>query len=152
MIKSAEGSAGLLHKIAKPTMWRGGVQILKREEEDARLLDLCEAQKKEWAKHWQCDETVENVEDKSWNNEELKKLEDALEKHLVRTKQKQEWDATDSTRKFPSRREIVEFLEKVEQWPQQGCTTMFFLIANITREADCAHSDVDTLLRSFEGS
>ena len=38
MIKSAEWSAGLLHTITKPTMWRGGVQILK-EEEDARLLD-----------------------------------------------------------------------------------------------------------------
>ena len=32
MIKSAEGSAGLLHKITKPIMWRGGVQILKKEE------------------------------------------------------------------------------------------------------------------------
>ena len=37
MIKSAEGSAGLLHKFAKPTAWRGGAQILKKEEEDARL-------------------------------------------------------------------------------------------------------------------
>ena len=48
IIKSAEGSAGLLHKITKPTMWRGGVQILKEEEEDARLLDRCEAKRKEW--------------------------------------------------------------------------------------------------------
>ena len=38
MIKSAEGSARLLHKITKPTAWRGGAQILKKEEEDARLL------------------------------------------------------------------------------------------------------------------
>ena len=53
MIKSAEGCAGLLHKITKPTMWRGGMQILKKEEEDARLLDRCEAQRKEWANHWQ---------------------------------------------------------------------------------------------------
>ena len=51
MIKSAEGSAGLLHKITKPTAWRGGAQILKKEEEDARLLDRCEAQRKECAKH-----------------------------------------------------------------------------------------------------
>ena len=56
MIKSAEGSAGLIRKITKPTMWRGGVQILKNEEEDARLLDRCEAKRKQWAKHWQCDE------------------------------------------------------------------------------------------------
>ena len=48
MIESAEGSAGLLHKITKPTMWRGGVQILKKED-DARLLDRCEAKRKEWA-------------------------------------------------------------------------------------------------------
>ena len=58
MIESAEGSAGLLHKITKPTAWRGGAQILKKEEEeDARLLDL-EAKRKEWAKRWQCDENM----------------------------------------------------------------------------------------------
>ena len=45
MIKSAEGSAGLFHKITKPTMWRRGVQILEKEDEDEdeRLLDRCEA-------------------------------------------------------------------------------------------------------------
>ena len=59
MIKSAEGIAGLLHKITKPTAWRGGAQILKKEEEDARLLDRCEAKRKEWAKHWQCNERVQ---------------------------------------------------------------------------------------------
>ena len=64
MIKNAEGSAGLLHEFTKPTPWRGGAQILKREEEDARLLDRCEAKRKEWAKHRQCDECVQNVEDK----------------------------------------------------------------------------------------
>ena len=78
MIKSAEGSAVLLHKITKPTAWRGGAQILKKEEDDARLLDRCEAKKKEWVKHWQCDEEVQNVEDKPWKNVELKKLEEAL--------------------------------------------------------------------------
>ena len=60
MIKSAVGSAGLLHKISKPTVWRGGAQILvNEEEEDTRLLDRCEAKRKEWAKHWQCDEETE---------------------------------------------------------------------------------------------
>ena len=63
MIKSAEGSAGLLHKITKDTAWRGGAQILKKEEEDAKLLDCCEAKRKEWAKHWQCDESAQNMED-----------------------------------------------------------------------------------------
>ena len=47
MIKSAEGSAGLLHKISKPTARRGGAQILVNEEEDARLLDRCEAKRTE---------------------------------------------------------------------------------------------------------
>ena len=32
MIKSAEGSAGLLHKITRPTPWSGGAQILERKE------------------------------------------------------------------------------------------------------------------------
>ena len=54
MIKSAEGNAGLLHKITKPTAWRGGAQILEKEEEDAKLLDRCEATRKEWSIHWKC--------------------------------------------------------------------------------------------------
>ena len=36
MIMSAGGSAELLHKITKPTIWRRGVQILKKEEEEGR--------------------------------------------------------------------------------------------------------------------
>ena len=47
MIESAEGSAGLLHRTTKPTAWRGGAQILKKEEDDARLLDRCEGKRKE---------------------------------------------------------------------------------------------------------
>ena len=78
MIESAEGSAGLLHKLTK--------QILKKEEEDARLLDRCEAKRKEWAKHWQCGESVPDLEDKPWKNEELKKLEEALSVESVRGK------------------------------------------------------------------
>ena len=50
MIESAEGSAGLLHKILMLATWRGGAQILVNEEKDARLLDRCEAKRKEWAK------------------------------------------------------------------------------------------------------
>ena len=57
MIKSADGSAGLLHKITKPAAWRGGAQISEKGEEDVRLLDRCEAKMKEWAKHWQCDQS-----------------------------------------------------------------------------------------------
>ena len=51
MIKSAEGSVGLLHTITKPTMCREGVQVLEKEEEDGRLLDRCEAKREEWSKH-----------------------------------------------------------------------------------------------------
>ena len=68
MIESAEGSAVLLHKMTKEEE----VQRLKTED-DARLLDRCEAKRKEWAQHWQRDESVQNVGDKPWKNEELKK-------------------------------------------------------------------------------
>ena len=78
MIKGAEGSAGLFLKITKPAAWRGGVQILKKEEEDARLLDRCEAKRKELAKHWQCDEDLQNMQNKPWRNEESKECEEAL--------------------------------------------------------------------------
>ena len=69
----------LLHKITKPTPWRSGAQILeKEEEEDAKLLDRCEAKRKESSKHWQCNEEVQNVQDKPWKNEELRRCEEAL--------------------------------------------------------------------------
>ena len=51
MIKSSDGSTGLLHKFANPTAWRGGGQILKREEEDAKPLARREEKRKTWAKH-----------------------------------------------------------------------------------------------------
>ena len=86
MMKSAEGSAGLLHKITKPTAWRGGAQILKKEE-DARLLDRCEAKRKEWAKHWQCGESVENEDWKKWV-EALPRLKCDLEKVSILYKAK----------------------------------------------------------------
>ena len=62
MIRSAEGSAGLLHKITKPTAWRGGAQISKKKkkkEEDVRLLDRCEAKRKE--KNWKDIDSVTKV-------------------------------------------------------------------------------------------
>ena len=150
MIKGAQGSAGLLHKITKPTAWRGGVQILKKEEEDARLLDRCEAKRKEWAKHWQCDEEIQNMQNKPWRNEESKECEEALPRlkegdlekasRLYKAKTGVGCDGfhpkvpVDLTKE--TRGEIVEFLENVEQsgkWPQQACTTMFFLIPKSER-------------------
>ena len=67
---------------------------------------------------------------------------------------------TDSTPKVlldltkETRGDTVEFLEKVEQsgkWPQQACTTMFFVIPkNVTSErANCAFADVDPLVGSL---
>ena len=49
MIKGAEGGAGLLNKITKPTAWRGGAPILRKKRTHARLVDRCEAKRKEWA-------------------------------------------------------------------------------------------------------
>ena len=72
------GKCGTLAQITKPTAWRGGAQILKKAEEDARLLDRCEAKRKELAKYWQYDEDVENLKDKPWKNEELRSAEEAL--------------------------------------------------------------------------
>ena len=66
MIKSAEGGTGLLHNITKPTAGRGGVQILKEEEEDAKPFARCEEKRKEWAKHWQCDTKVRDLKDMPW--------------------------------------------------------------------------------------
>ena len=63
MIKSEEGSVGLLHKISKPTAWRRGAQIFVNEEDDAKLLDRCEAKLKARAKHWHCDKSVQNMKD-----------------------------------------------------------------------------------------
>ena len=48
MIKSADRSAGLLRKITEPTAWKGGGQILEKEEEDAKTLARCEEKRKEW--------------------------------------------------------------------------------------------------------
>ena len=51
----------------------------------------------------------------------------------------------------------MEFLEKVEQsgkWPQQACTTMFFLIPKIvtSEKTNCADADVDSLVGSREST
>ena len=44
-----------------------GLQILEKEEEDAKLLERCEAKRK-WSKHWQCNEEIQNMQDKPWRN------------------------------------------------------------------------------------
>ena len=47
-------------------IWRGGAQILKKVEDDARLSDRCEAKRKVRAKNWHWYESAQNVEDKQW--------------------------------------------------------------------------------------
>ena len=115
---------------------------------------------KEWAKHWQCGEEVQNVEEKPWKNQGLKKLEEALPRL-------KEWKLKMVSRMYKgktgigcdgfqpkvsldvtkeTRGETVEFLKKVlkkvEQsgkLPQQACTTIFFLIPkNVTSERPIA--------------
>ena len=47
MIASAEGGAGWLHRISKPTVWREGIQILREEEDNNRPMERSEEKKKE---------------------------------------------------------------------------------------------------------
>ena len=166
LLRVQKGVLDFSTKITKPTMWRGGVQILKKEEEDTRLLDRCEAKRKEWAKHWQCDEEEQNMQNKPWRNEELKECEEALPRlkegdlekasRLYKAKigvgcdgfhPKVPLDLTKETRG-----EIVEFWEKVEQsgeWLQQACTMRFFLIPkNVTSKRPIAL--MPTLIRWWE--
>ena len=67
-----------MHKITQPSAWRGGAQILKEEEEDAKPLARCEEKRKEWAKHCQCDTEVQDLKDKLYKNEELKNSEEDM--------------------------------------------------------------------------
>ena len=114
----------------------------------------------------QCVEEVQNVKDKPWKNEELRKSEKALprlkECHLEevpRLYKANKGAVCDGFHpKVPldlikeTREEIVEFLEKVEQsgkWPQQASTTMFLLIPKIvTSERPIAL--MPTLIRWWE--
>ena len=50
----------------------------ERHGEKKRMSGWCEARRKEWAKHWQCDASVQNMEDMPWKTEELKTVEEAL--------------------------------------------------------------------------
>ena len=108
---------------------------MKKEEEDATLLDRCEAKRKEWAKHWQCDEEIQNMQNKPWRNEESKECEEALPRlkecqlekvSRLYTAKTGVGYATDSTRNLTkeTRGEIVEFLEKVEQKRKMAATSL----------------------------
>ena len=99
---------------------------------------------------------MQNVGDKPWKNEELKKLEEALPRlkecdlkkasRLYKAKTGVGCDGFHSKVHLEvtkeTRGEIVECLEKAEQsgkWPQHACTAMFFLIPkNIKSERQIA--------------
>ena len=99
---------------------------------------LCSEKRKERAKHWQCDEEVQNVEEKPWKNEELRSAEEALPRpkeclleevsRLFEAKTGVGCDGfhpevpLDLTKE--TRGEIVEFLEKVEQSGKVAATSM----------------------------
>ena len=103
-------------------------------------------------------------------NGELKRLEEALPRlkecvlekvsRLYKAKTEVGSDSVHPTVPLDltkeTRGEIVEVLEMVEQsgkWPQQACTTMFFLIPkNVTSETGCADADVDSLVGSIEST
>ena len=155
MIKSADGSAGLLHKITKLTAWRGG---FRRCQADGSLP-------RKRGNNWQSIGNVtlmHNIKILSFGRRKLKKFEEDLPRlngaiwrlHMVKTgvgcdgfHPKVLLDLTRETRG-----EVVDFLEKVEQSakrPQQAYTTMFFLSPkNGTSERPIAL--MPTLIRWWE--
>ena len=93
------------------------------------MSERCEAKRKEWAKHWQCDENVKKLEDNPWKREEMKKSEEALPRQkgcalekvskLYKAKTGVGCDGFHTKVPLDVKKEtkgnIVEFLEKVEQ-------------------------------------
>ena len=49
-ISGAKGGAGVLHRMTKPTAWRGGLQVMEHLEEDAKPMRKCGEKRQEWAK------------------------------------------------------------------------------------------------------
>ena len=106
--------------------------MLEELEEDAAPMQRCEDKRKGWARHWQCD------------SEAQKRLERAARSYKAATGVGCDGFhpqvPVDLPRETTGR--IVEFFEQVEQcgrWPQQACTTMFFMIPkHVTSERPIA--------------
>ena len=145
MIASAEGGAGSLHKITKPTAWRGGVPMLEEVEIDVKPLTRCEEKRNDLAVHWQCNTEVQFLVDKPWRNEKLRSLVEGLPSL-------REYILDKAARNYKIVTGIVKFLDQVEQcgtWTQQACKTMFFLIPkNVTSERTTAL--LPTLIRCWD--
>ena len=124
---------------------------MEKEEEDANLLERCEEKRRNGQNIGNV-KRKQNMQNTPWTKEELKEYEGALPRlkkgdlekvsRLCKAKTGVGCDGfhpkvlLDLTKE--TRREIVEFFERVEQsgkWSQQACTTMFFLIPkNVTSE------------------
>ena len=165
--RSAEERAGLLHKITKPTMW-SGVQILEKEEEDARLLDRCEAKRKEWLKHWQCNEEIQSMQDKPWKNEEceetLPRLTEGDSEKASRLYKENTGVGCDGFHpKVPldltkeTRGENHRVLgEGGTEWQMAATSLPDDILLDSSecheRETNCADADVDTLVGSLDST
>ena len=94
--------------------------------------------RKEWSKHWHCNEEIQNMHDKPWRNDELEKSEEALPRlkgcdlekvtRLYKAKTGVGCDgfhpkaALDLTKETTGK--IVEFLERVEQSGKRAATSL----------------------------
>ena len=94
--------------------------------------------RKEWSKHWQCNEEIQSTQDKPWRNEEFKECEETLPRlkegdlekasRLYKAKTGVACDGfhpkvpLDLTRE--TRGEIVECLERVEQSGKVAATSL----------------------------
>ena len=139
-------------------------------ERDVRYLARCEEKRREWAKHWQCNTEVQGQKEQPWRSEELRSLEEGMPRFKESDSEKaaRSYKATtgvgcdgfhpQSSVRFVERTRgrVVELCEKVKQRgrPQQGCTTMFFLIQkNVTSERPrCTFAYHDSLVRRVAGA
>ena len=138
----------------KPTAWRGGVQVLEELEEDVRPMKR------------RCEENGRGTGNairmcklrRTWRNEEhpsfeegLPSLEDNFGKKAARCYKAAFGVGCDGFHS-PSSARRVKRNEKIKcqlRWPQQACTTMFFLIPkNVTSERPIAL--LATLIRWWE--
>ena len=110
-----------------------------------------EDNRKEWAKHWQCNTEVQDLEDKPWRNGELRSLEEGLtrlkEEHFEKAATSYEaatgvLQSSRQTCRGKPEDNLWNSSKKVKhcgRWPQQACTTMFFVIPkNVTSERPIA--------------
>ena len=157
-LRVQKGVLDLLYKITEPTMWRRGVQILKKEEDRCEVdWTVVRRWGKNGAKHWQCDEEIQNMQNKPWRNEELKECEEALQRlkeggleigiKIVQGKNRSGMrriplKSSSGLKQKKREEKLWKILEKLDQsglWPQEACTTMFFLIPkNVTSERPIA--------------